>query len=291
MRVVDTNENVHKNEEHYDQSYSEVNVQAIATRIADFEAFFDDAVRTDTSWYGLYMNNFAEALKGKRVLELGCGDGVNALAMTKLGAEVTAVDISSESARIVNEAANLLNMQDRVQGVAGDFTSLPFGNQSFDIIVGKAFLHHLTHELESEYLAKAAELLHIDGEARFFEPAENNYLLDQLRWMIPVHGRPSSLNKRAFKEWQESDPHPERENTSKAYLGCAAEFFDDVKVFPLGSIERAHRLMPQGNFNRKFRRFAHRLDTWMPYAFRHSFARSQLLVYRGPKVHQQRTQS
>ncbi len=285
MRVLDTTKNVTKNEEHYDQSYSEVSVQAIVSKISDFDSFFSDAVLTDTSWHGLYQNDFAGELKGKRVLELGCGDGMNALAMAKLGAEVVAVDISSESARIVNEAAQQLNLQQRVEGLGGDFTALPFEDQSFDIIVGKAFLHHLTHELEREYLEKAAELLKPDGEARFFEPAENSRWLDALRWMIPVGSRPSSLNKRAFKQWQDNDPHPDRENTSSAYLGCAREFFEEVEVFPLGSLERLHRLMPQGSLNRKYRRWAHRADTKLPQSIRLSYARSQLLVYRCPKVH------
>ena len=283
MRVLDTTENVNKNEEHYDQSYSEVSVQAIVEKISSFDTFFPDATATDTSWVGMYMNGFDEQLRGKRVLELGCGDGMNALAMAKLGADVVAVDISSESARIVNEAAEQLGMSDSVEGVAGDFTALPFQDHEFDIVVGKAFLHHLTHELEAEYLDKAAQLLKSDGEARFFEPAENSRWLDSLRWMVPVKGRPSSLNKAAFKKWEESDPHPDRENTSKAYLDCARRFFHDVAVYPLGSIERFHRLMPAGGFDRKYRRWAHRADRWMPSFIRLGFARSQTLVYRSPK--------
>jgi len=101
MRVLDTTNNVNKNEAHYDHSYSDVNIQAIVSKISNFDAFFDDAVRTDTSWHGFYLNGFADRLAGKRVLELGCGDGVNALAMAQLGAEVVAVDISSAlSARL-----------------------------------------------------------------------------------------------------------------------------------------------------------------------------------------------
>ncbi|MFK8110711.1 MAG: class I SAM-dependent methyltransferase [Rubripirellula sp.] len=286
MRVLDTAKNVHKNEEHYDQTYGEVRIDSIVSTINNFDDFFADAVVTDTSWYGLYQQSFAEQLKGKRVLELGCGDGVNALSMAKLGANVVAVDISGQSARIVNEAAEQLQLQGQVQGLAGDFTELPFEDHSFDIIVGKAFLHHLTHELEREYLKKSASLLKQDGQARFFEPAENNRLLDAMRWMVPVKGRPSSLNKKAFKKWEENDPHPERENTSRAYLDCAREFFDDAQVFPLGSLERFHKLMPQGSFNRKYRRLAHRLDVHLPQSIRLSFARSQLLIYRAPIVSQ-----
>ena len=283
-RLVDTAQNVRENEEHYDQSYRDVDRDSIVEQFADFESFFADAIKTDTSWYGLYQGDFADRLAGARVLELGCGDGVNALAMATLGASVVAVDISSESARVVNEtAARIERVGDRVQAVAGDFTTLPFEPRSFDFIVGKAFLHHLTHELEAEYLAKAGQLLDRGGEARFFEPAENSRMLDTLRWMVPMGNRPSSLRRRAFAEWQKSDPHPDRDNHYRAYLDLAAKYFDDVNVYPLGSIERFHRLLPGGTFNRRYRRWAHRVDARCPRWFRLRLARSQLLVYRNPK--------
>ncbi len=284
-RLVDTTQNVRENEAHYDQSYRDVDRDSIVQRFADFDDFFIDAVKTDTSWVGLYQGGFADRLSGRRVLELGCGDGVNALAMAHLGAHVVAVDISSESARVVNEtAARIDSVGDRVEAVAGDFTTLPFEPKSFDFIIGKAFLHHLTHELEAEYLARAAQLLRDDGEARFFEPAENNKTLDAIRWMIPMGKRPSSLNRAAFEQWQKGDPHPDRSNHWKDYLKVASKYFGDVAVHPLGSIERFHRLLPAGSFNRRYRRLAHRVDAKFPTWIRRPLARSQLLVYRDPKT-------
>lgn len=288
MRVVDTTENVRENEQHYDDSYRDVNVDEIVSVIKNFQPFFDDAVKTDTSWHGMYLDGFDQRLKGKRVLELGCGNGVNALAMAALGAEVIAVDISSESTRIVNEAAKELGFtNEQVQGIPGDFAALDLGDQTFDFIVGKAFLHHLTEELECEYLEKAARLMKPDGEARFFEPAENSPMLDALRWMVPVRNRPSSLNRRAFEEWKASDPHPDRSNASKTYLSNAAKYFDEVKAHSIGSIERFCKLLPSGSFNRKYRRWAHRVDARFPQWIRHKFARSQTLVYRCPKISSQ----
>ena len=47
--------------------------------------------------------------------------------------------------------------------------------------MGKAFLHHLTHEDEALYLSKVAALLREGGEARFVEPAVNSRILDSVR--------------------------------------------------------------------------------------------------------------
>jgi len=182
---------------HYDRRYSQVDVRAIVARINNLDDFFNDAVRTDTSWYGLYYGGFAEQLSGRRILELGCGDGLNALVMAAKGARVIAIDISGESKRIIDTAAGQLGLHaDHIQALTGDFRDLDLQPYApFDMIVGKAFLHHLTPEQEREYLAKCARLLRPDGEARFFEPAENSQLLDTIRWTIPMGRRPSSLRR------------------------------------------------------------------------------------------------
>src|SRR5262249_21657548 len=162
----------------------------------------------------------------KRVLEIGCGDGINALIMGALGAEVIANDISSESERLVREASARLRLHN-VRAISGDFTKLDLPFRSFDFVVGKALLHHLTHECENEYLARIGQLLKYEGEARFFEPAINSKILDKIRWLVPVPGRPSILQKAAYARWKAEDPHPERDNSSTYYLSNGRKYFKE----------------------------------------------------------------
>ncbi|MBL8291801.1 MAG: class I SAM-dependent methyltransferase [Bryobacterales bacterium] len=280
--MQDTKLNISTNREHYDHNYAQVNAEALVAQIRDLKRFFDDATKTSTSWHGFYHGGFAERLGRKRVLELGCGDGLNALIMASFGAEVVAVDISHESGRILREASCELQIEGLCV-IVGDFATIPFEPHSFDFVVGKAFLHHLTHDLEDNYVAKAACLLKPCGEARFFEPAVNSRLLDALRWMIPVPGRPSILMKRRFRKWKELDPHPERDNSSDHFRRLGTKYFDSVDIVPVGSLERLCRLMPQGSFNRGFRRWAHRAELWLPMYLRMKAARSQLIVFRRPR--------
>lgn len=281
--TTNTTENVAKNTEHYDQKYRSTNVGCVVKIASNYENFLADAIKTDTSWHGLYQDGFAEQLSGKRVLELGCGDGLNAIIMAKLGAEVVANDISSESGRIIIQAAKELGLNN-IRPMTGDFAEVPIEDRSFDFVVGKAFLHHLTMELESEYLQKVSRILKRDGEARFFEPAVNSRLLDDLRWMVPVPGRPSSLSRKAFSAWKELDPHPDRDNSSRHYQNQGEKYFQKVHVRPIGSIERLCRLMPKGKFNRSYRRWAHRTEAFLPMFFRRFAARSQFIVYRIPRI-------
>ena len=276
-------DNIERNRIHYDKLYSTVEAARIVEKIRNFDEFFDDALKTDTSWHGMYYGGLAGRLKGKKVLEIGCGDGLNALVMASLGASVLALDISKESERVINEATSVLDIT-AVRAMTGDFAELPLEEHSFDFIIGKDLLHHLTHRQEEIYLGKVATLLAPGGEARFFEPATNSKLLDNLRWMIPVPGRPSNLRKKAFAEWRRvSDPHPVRDNSSSHFMEVGLRFFESVSIVCIGSIERFERLIPQGTMNRRFRRWAHRMNERLPGILRDKTARSQLIVCTSAK--------
>lgn len=274
-------DNISRNIEHYDSVYNQVKIDQIVSKVRNLKKFLDDATKTDTSWHGLYQGDFANQIKGKKILELGCGDGLNALIMATLGADVIANDISTESENIINKAASALQIFN-ITPISGNFSDLFFEKSSFDFIVGKAFLHHLTHETESLYLHKVSTLLKSNGEARFFEPATNSQALDKLRWAIPVPGRPSILNRNSFAEYKKRDPHPERDNSSNHFTELGKQYFNNVQIIHIGSIERLCRLLPQGKFNRSFRQWAHRIEVKLPKWFRYKAARSQLIIYTNP---------
>lgn len=144
-------------------------------------------------------------------------------------------------------------------------------------------MHHLTVEQEEAFLKVISRILKKDGMVRYFENAVNSGWLDNLRWMMPVDNRPSSLSRSKFKAWQESDPHPHRDNSSLHYREIGKKYFDEVKVRPFGGLERFHRWMPAGAFNTKFRRWAFRAERWLPSFVNESIARSQTITYRFPK--------
>src|SRR5437762_12468076 len=52
------------------------------------------------------------SLAGKKVLDVGCGDGINAVLLAKLGAEVTGIDISPKAIELAERRAE-------ISGVAG----------------------------------------------------------------------------------------------------------------------------------------------------------------------------
>jgi SAM-dependent methyltransferase len=94
-----------------------------------------------------YMWRFYERLlgdydfRGKRVIEMGCGTGINTILMAKRGARVTFLDFTRDSLEIVKR-----NMErECVDGelVLGDILDSDFVNE-FDIVHSEGVIEHFT---------------------------------------------------------------------------------------------------------------------------------------------------
>ena len=100
----------------------------------------DDRVQ----WYFLDSIRIAkEDLKGKVMLDAGCGNGSQSVAYTEFGLEVIAVDLSTGlekgyAFRQVHQRARPEN----VHFIQGDLQNPPLAPDSFDIIHSAGVLHH-----------------------------------------------------------------------------------------------------------------------------------------------------
>lgn len=271
-----------KNKLHYDKLYADVNINKIVKIVNNVDAYLDEVTKIDTSWVCMYYDGFAKHLKGKKVLELGCGNCYNAAVMAALGAEVYANDISSKSGDIINKINDEVTFDFPITYINGDFLKVDFSELDFDYVIGKAFVHHLPHDIELQFLEKIQTCLKPDGIVRFVEPAVNNKLLDGLRWLVPVPGRPSSLQTEKFKQWKLEDPHPDRDNSGKHYKTFGLQFFKEVEIISVGAIERFNRLFPNAKWNRKFRKKSYKVELLLPKFIRYELARTQTIIYKFP---------
>ncbi len=80
---------------------------------------------------------------GDRVLDAGCGDGVVSCLLAASGCIVTGVDISAPNIERAQELARQMGVEDRVTFMVGDAEALPFGNNSFEIVISCHVLEHL----------------------------------------------------------------------------------------------------------------------------------------------------
>jgi len=73
-------------------------------------------------------------------LDVGCGDGTEALFLSSLGLETVGVDISSEALRIAREKVKKSGRS--VKLVRASAENLPFEAESFDFINDRSVMHH-----------------------------------------------------------------------------------------------------------------------------------------------------
>lgn len=77
----------------------------------------------------------------RRVLELGCGDGVNAIFMASRGCDVTAVDISPTALSMAREKKQLAGVE--VQFFEGDVFKLDPCLEPYDFVFDRGMFHHV----------------------------------------------------------------------------------------------------------------------------------------------------
>jgi 2-polyprenyl-3-methyl-5-hydroxy-6-metoxy-1,4-benzoquinol methylase len=99
-------------------------------------------------------------IEPRRVLELGCGDGVNAVFMAQRGCEVTAVDISGTAIEMARRKA--LDAGVDVHLLAGDVFELGLEG-SFDLVFDRGLLHHLQVFQFEDYCRLVADRLAAGG--------------------------------------------------------------------------------------------------------------------------------
>lgn len=76
-------------------------------------------------------------LKGKKILDVGCGTGRIVRDLIDSGGEVTALDISSEMLKLCEKRFP------RIECVVGDVEDMPFEDGTFDVCVSMFLIVHL----------------------------------------------------------------------------------------------------------------------------------------------------
>lgn len=134
-------------------------------------------------------------VRGRALLEIGCGVGRDTLFWAAQGAEVTAIDTSAEAVARTLEVTREAGY-DNVRAVALDALELASLGR-FDFVYGAMILHHIEpFELFAEALAAS---LHPEGKAFFWENSAMSGLLIWCRqhlvgrFGIPKYGDPDEF--------------------------------------------------------------------------------------------------
>jgi 2-polyprenyl-3-methyl-5-hydroxy-6-metoxy-1,4-benzoquinol methylase len=166
-------------------------------------------------------------LAGKEVLEFGCGEGFISTQLAKLGARVTAVDISAELIDLAKRRAELDGVRDRITFISDDLTqSRPRADQ-FDVVICHAVLHHV----EKGAVRSLLVALKPGGLAIMVEPIAFSPTLQRLRDLVPL----------------EKDVSPDERQLGKDEVDGIAQLLVEPEITYFNIFGRLSRLLPNRN--------------------------------------------
>lgn len=143
-------------------------------------------------------------IKGKKILDLGCGAGEASVYFANKGAEAYALDISEGMLKTAQKIAK--KYKTKIKTVKASAEELPFKDGYFDLVYGNAVLHHINIE---PTIAEVKRILKPRGKAVFIEPVAYNPAINIYRKMAmdvrtvdehPLKSRDIKLMKKYFKQ-------------------------------------------------------------------------------------------
>lgn len=94
----------------------------------------------------------------KGILEVGCGQGTDALLISRYAHEVVAIDVSSNALKVATKLSHINSSSEKTSFIVGDAQYLPLRDGLFDVVFCKDLLHHVSNSLstllEMERVAK-----------------------------------------------------------------------------------------------------------------------------------------
>jgi len=165
-------------------------------------------------------------VRGKRVLDCGCGHGMAAVVLARRGADVTAIDLSPGYVREAEERAAANGV--RVACRTADAEDLPFPDGAFDAVWGNAILHHLDLGRAGRELRR---VLRPGGSAVFCEPWGGNPVLSFARRRVPYPGKART---------------PDEMPLRAADLGPLREHFPELEVRGFQLLGMVRRVVRRG---------------------------------------------
>ena len=114
----------------------------------DIEEFAkpDDYIKYKLKYKKIFINKVIKYAKNKKVIEMGCGTGLMAGYLQKLGLKVTALDLSQAVLDYAKEIAEQSEIIKPCKYEQGDILNLKYKKNSFDVSYSNGVLEHFNDE-------------------------------------------------------------------------------------------------------------------------------------------------
>lgn len=136
-------------------------------------------------------------VRGKTVLDFGCGNGENTILMARRGARVLSMDISAASVKVAEKRLEINGLENAAEFFAGSAHDICLPDESVDVVFGMAILHHLDLKLSAKEVFR---ILKPGGRAIFQEPVRNSKFVWFVRNLIPYQAPDTSPFERPLTD-------------------------------------------------------------------------------------------
>ena len=174
-------------------------------------------------------------VSGKELLDYGCGMGEEAIYFAKLGARVTAIDISDVGIATLQRRAAYHELDIRALEMRCDPTTFP--SESFDRIHGMGILHHVGIDTA---LAEVHRLLRPGGIGIFLEPLGDAPHVEGVKELLMRHAR-------FLGHFDDVTEH--EHNLRWDEIARATQAFARSDTYPYHLMYRLKRFLPPGWFD------------------------------------------
>lgn len=134
----------------------------------------------DTPFALEYAYHLLGDVRGKMVLDLGCGSGENVVVLVARGAQVIGMDISPDLIAIAQQRLGNANLNAAVR--VGDAYNTGLDDASVDVIFCIALIHHLDIKLVRDEMRR---ILRESGSVILQEPIRFSEVYTRVRKMLP----------------------------------------------------------------------------------------------------------
>jgi len=186
-------------------------------------------VRDGLANAGVQMQDPALPLKGLKIVDVGCGGGILAERLTRIGAQVTGIDVSAELISIAKEHAKLdLGISERInyiQTTVEDFSRKE--EESYDAVVASEVLEHVINP--QLFLKECVKIMKPGGS--IFITTQNKTLAS---WLVVIVLGEYITRKIPFgtHEWDKFIAPHEVQRILDNY-GCKTRLIHGIKNNPL----------------------------------------------------------
>ena len=167
----------------------------------------------------LFVNKFGKDLNGKKILDIGAGEGKNSVFLATYGASVVSIDISKIALERFNQQPGYLEYKENILCVISDVRQINFLPNSFDVVVAYGILHCLDNKSEiKKTISLIKNWVRIDGYT-IISTFTNNLPIPEIQeYLMPESLLEDNELGNMFSEWniifQENDIITETHPTS-----------------------------------------------------------------------------